>query len=100
MKKTFVLKHPKIKTDRLFEAVKRDVKRYIKRENKKELPENADYWDFDCRYGHTEPEAKPIHISEINKFIDEAQKLNLGSFYLEITAKAGHRKKKDDAVQE
>jgi Family of unknown function (DUF6172) len=97
MKKTFVLKHPKIKAARLFEAVKRDVKKYIKREQKKELPENVDYWDFDCRYGHTEQEAKPIHISEINKSIDEAEGLSLESFYLEIIAKAGHRKKKETA---
>jgi hypothetical protein len=96
MKKTFVLTHPKIKTDRLFEAVKRDVKKYIKREQKKELPENVDYWDFDCKYGHTAEEAKTIHIAEINKFIDEAEELKLESFYLEIIAKAGHRKTKEN----
>jgi len=95
MKKTFVLTHPKIKADRLFEAVKRDVKKYIKREQNKELPENVDYWDFDCRYGHTEQEAKPIHKSEINKFIDKAEELKLESFYLEIIAKPGHRKNKE-----
>ncbi len=35
MKKTFIMTHSKIKVDRLFEAVKRDVKKYIKREQKK-----------------------------------------------------------------
>ena len=53
MKKTFVMTHPKIKVARLLEAAKHDVKKYIKREQKKELPENVDYWDFDCKYGHT-----------------------------------------------
>ena len=94
MKKTFAMTHPKIKVARLFEAVKHDVKKYIKREQNKELPENVDYWDFDCKYGHTAQTAKIIHISEINKYIDEAEKLELESFYLEILVKEGHRTKK------
>jgi len=94
MKKNFVLSHPKLKVARLIEAAKHDVKKYIKRERKKKLPEDVDYWDFDCKYGHTEQKAKTIHISEINKCIDEAEKLQLESFYLEILAKAGHRTKK------
>jgi len=94
MKKTFILSHPKLKVARLIEAAKHDVKKYIKRERKKKLPQDADYWDFDCKYGHTEQKAKTIHISEINKCIDEAEKLQLESFYLEILAKAGHRTKK------
>ena len=95
MKKTFILTHPKIKFARLIETAKHDAKKYIKRERKKKLPENIDYWDFDCKYGHTEQQAKTIHVSEINKCIDDAEKLQLESFYLEILAKAGHRKKKE-----
>ena len=95
MKKTFILTHPKIKFARLIEAAKHDAKKYIKRERKKKLPENVDYWDFDCKYGHTEQQAKTIHVSEINKCIDDAEKLQLESFYLEILAKAGHRNKKE-----
>ena len=51
MKKTFNLTHPKIKVPRLVEAIKHEVKKYIKRERRKPLPPNVDYWDFDCRYG-------------------------------------------------
>jgi tRNA U34 5-carboxymethylaminomethyl modifying enzyme MnmG/GidA len=94
MKKTFVLTHPKIKYDRLIEGTKRDVKKYIKREQNKKLPENVDYWDFDCKYGDTEKKAATIHISEINKCIDGAEKLQLESFYLEILVKPGYRTKK------
>jgi len=95
MKKTFVLTHPKIKFPRLIEAAKHDIKKYVKRERRKNLPEGVDYWDFDCKFGHTEEEAKSIHISEINKFVDEVAELELQSFYLEILAKPGHRVKKD-----
>ena len=72
MKKTFQLVHPKIKPARLIEAVRRDVKKYIKREKRKLLPEGVDYWDFDCKYGPTEAKAEIILTSEISKCITEA----------------------------
>ena len=53
MKKTFQLTHPKIKSARLIEAVRRDVKKYLKRERRKSLPEGVDYWDVDCKFGST-----------------------------------------------
>jgi len=94
MKKTFALTHPKIKLPRLIEAAKHEVKKYLKRERNKTLPEGVDYWDFDCKYGHTEAQAEVIHLSEINKYMDEAEKEELESFYLEILAKPGIRAKK------
>ena len=96
MKKTFALTHPKIKLARLIEAAKYEVKKYLKRERNKSLPEGVDYWDFDCKYGHTEQEAKVIHLSQINKSMDEAEQQKLESVYLEILAKPGYRIKKED----
>lgn len=96
MKKTYELKHPKIKVDRLVDSVKHDVKKYIKRERNKALPEGADFWDFDCKFGKTEKEAAIVHLSQINKSIDEAVQQELESFYLEIIAKSGIRTKKPD----
>ncbi len=97
MKKTYKLTHPKIKYARLIDAAKHDVKKYLKRERNKKLPQGADYWDFDCKYGPTEKEAKVIQLTDINKCIDTAQEANLESFYLEIMAAAGHRKKKEES---
>jgi hypothetical protein len=94
MKKTFQLTHPKIKIPRLVEAVKHDVKKYIKRERNKKLLEGVDFWDFDCKYGPTFENAVEIHLSEINKRIDSAEEQQLESFYLEILVKPGHRMKK------
>ena len=93
MKKTFELTHPKIKRPRLVEAVSRDVKKYLKHERNKKLPPGVDYWDFDCKFGHTEEEAREIHVSEISKCIDEVDRESLTSFYLEILAKQGIRNK-------
>ena len=41
MKKTFELTHPKIKPARKVESVKHEVKKYLKRERNKTLPEDA-----------------------------------------------------------
>jgi len=86
MKKTISLTHPKLKPARLVDSIKNDVKKYIKRERNKTLPGDADYWDFDCKYGATEADASEIHLTEIGKCIDRAVELELESFYLEILA--------------
>jgi len=94
MKKTFQLTHEKIKYPRLIERVKSDVRKYIKRERRKELPEGADFWDFACKFGDTEADAKVIHLAEINAHISEAETRKLTSFYIEILAKSATRTKK------
>jgi hypothetical protein len=91
MKKTFELTHPKIKTPRLVDKIKYDVKRYFKREKKKARPEGVDFWDFDCRFGQTAEVAKPVAAADVLSSIDIAEKKGFASFYLEILAKPGHR---------
>jgi hypothetical protein len=91
MKKTFELTHPKIKLARRVDAVKHEVKKYLKRERNKTLPAGVDYWDFDCQFGNSEHDAEPIALAEINKRIDQTQAEGLTSFYIEIIAKHGVR---------
>ncbi len=103
MRKTFSLTHEKIKAPRLVDAIKHEVKKYIKRERNKKLPEDVDFWDFDCKYGQTQDKAEIIHISELNKNIDNAVQLELTSFYLEILVKPGYRTSKplnNDEIEE
>lgn len=91
MKKTFVMSHPKIKLPRLVEAIKHEVKKYLQRERRKQLPPGADYWDFDCRFGVDEASSEPIHVADINKAISGAEERQLASFYLEILARPAKR---------
>jgi hypothetical protein len=91
MRKTFEISHEKIKPARMFDAVKHEVKKYIKRERNKTLPPSADYWDFDCKYGATKEEAVTVHLSALNKCIDGAEQQGLTSFYIEILAKPAVR---------
>ncbi len=91
MKKTFELTHPKIKVARVVESVKHEVKKYLKRERNKTLPEGADYWDFDCKIGKSEQTADVIHVATINQQIDTIVGQDVTSFYLEILAKPATR---------
>lgn len=94
MKKTFSFNHPKINTDRRIEAIKHEIKKYIKRERRKALPTGMDFWGFSCKFGATEAEVAEIHEAEINKKIDEIHALGLSSFYIEVIAVAQQRTKK------
>ena len=94
MRKVYKLTHPKIKVDRLVEGVKHDIKKYVKRERKKELPKSVDFWDFDCKFGKTFETLEPVHLAEMNKYIDQAKEQQVESFCIEIQVKPGHRMKK------
>ncbi|CCK77848.1 MAG: hypothetical protein KBT75_07630 [Oleispira antarctica] len=99
MKKTIALTHPKIKTARLVDSIKHDIKKYLGRERRKALPEGTDYWTFDCQFGATQETAVEVFTSEINKKIDEAVEQELTGFYVEILARAAAHKPKTDTTQ-
>ncbi|MEM7396476.1 MAG: DUF6172 family protein [Verrucomicrobiota bacterium] len=100
MRKTFSLRHPKIVYPRLIESAKNDVRKYIKRERRRELPKGVDFWDFDCRFGDTAEAAKKIHPAELIKNIDDVAGRGAESFYVEILAKPGIRRKRPKAADE
>ncbi|HAD99659.1 MAG TPA: hypothetical protein DEP16_02495 [Gammaproteobacteria bacterium] len=100
MKKTFSFSHPKKKRPRVADAIKHELKKYIKRERNKTLPEGVDFWDFDCRFGADELTCGVIHVSEINKVISEADVEGLDTFFLEVLAKPGKRTKKPEEEKE
>ena len=93
MKKTFKLSHEKLSTPRLVEAIKHEVKKYIKRERRRGFPDEFDYLTFDCRFGVDEESSEPINLSEINKSISWAEAEQLESFYLEIIGRPCKRTK-------
>ncbi|MET3494902.1 DUF6172 family protein [Variovorax boronicumulans] len=91
MRKTFQLhvegKHP----DRLVEAIKHEISKYIKRERRRDLPEGNDFWDFDCKFGASSETAEIAQLPAINKLIDGIVKEGGKQFYIEILAKPGKR---------
>ena len=100
MKKTFSFSHPKKQRPRVADAIKYELKKYIKRERNKKLPDDMDFWDFDCRFGADEASSGVIHVSEINKVIAEAHDEGLDTFFLEVLAKPAKRTKKPESEKE
>ncbi len=88
MRKTFALTHPKIKTARLVDSIKHEIKKYLARERRKKLPEGADYWTFDCQFGASQDSAEDVYVSELSKRIDGAVERDLPEFYVVILARA------------
>ena len=90
MKKQFPLTDDKIKAERLVEAAKGNIRKYLKRERNKATPDSVDYWDFDCAFGKNPESAQPIHTGEIIQSIDLAKEKQYDSFYIQILAKPAH----------
>ncbi|MEI6759905.1 MAG: DUF6172 family protein [Betaproteobacteria bacterium] len=94
MKKTFLLhiegKHP----ERLLEASKHEVRKYVARQRRASLPEGVDYWDFACSFGLSEAEAAPVHFATLIGLMDAAAKADAASFFVAILGKHGHRRPK------
>ncbi len=91
MKKTYSLNLEGKNRDRLLDAAKHDIRKYAKRERAKPLPEGVDFWDFDCKAGPSEADPAPVHFAELIGAVDALAKGGANQFYVEITAKSGHR---------
>jgi len=102
MKKTFVFNPPGKHPERHLEAIKHELRRYLRRENRRELPEGVDYWDFDCRMGESPETAEEIRPAEIIKRVDAAARSGQSAFYIEILSKPVTRapKKEDPAGED
>jgi hypothetical protein len=92
MKKTFQLAAEGKNPDRLLDAIKHELRKYVKRERRRELPAGADYWDFDCRFGATEAAAQAAHLSTLIGLVDGVAKEGGSQFYIEILARPAQRK--------
>jgi hypothetical protein len=95
MKKTFSLRVEGKNPDRLLDATKHEIRKYIKRERRRTLPEGVDFWDFDCRFGASEDTAQIAHIAELTPLIDTLVQGGGIAFYVEIIAKPGHRRPRE-----
>lgn len=70
MRKTFSLNIKDRHRDRVVDAIKHDIHKYLRRERRRALPEGADYWDFDCRFGPSADAAQSVHVALLGACID------------------------------
>jgi len=91
VRKTYQLNIDGKNRDRLIEASKHDIRKYVKRERNRALPEGVDFWDFDCRFGGDETTAEVVHFATLTGLIDAVAQEGGAQFYVEVVTKHGHR---------
>lgn len=91
MRKTYPLavdgKHP----DRVLDAVKHDIRKYLKRERRRPLADGVDFLDFDCRVGVDAEHAEMAEVSDVIGRLDAVAKNGAIQAYVEILSKPGHK---------
>ena len=91
MRKTFLLNIEGKNRDRLVDASKHDIRKYVKRERNRVLPAGVDFWDFDCKFGSNEATAAEVHFATLMKLIDTTVQEGAEQFYVEVVTRHGHR---------
>lgn len=91
MKKVFSLRAPGKTDARVVDAVKHDVRKYVKRERRKTIPEGFTEWDFDCRVGASATTAATTTLKDLSAGIDSIAAAEGTEVYIEILARAALR---------
>ena len=87
MKKIFALHSETKQPERVIDAIKHEIRKYLKRERNKKLPEGSPFWIFECRVGESEERAKEVLVQELIGAIDTAHTEKWSACYVEIVAK-------------
>ena len=91
MRKTYSLNIEGKNRDRLLDAARHDIHRYLKRERRRDVPAGSDVWAFDCRFGTSEADAKPVALEDIKALIDEVAHSGGTQFFVELVARGAPR---------
>ena len=101
MKKIFKIEQEKVKPDRAVDAIKNELRKYIKREKRKPLEDKqTTYWDFDCKFGQSEEQAKECDFNTIITELSGVVKAGWSECYIEIIAKVVDKPAKEEAINE
>ena len=100
MKKVFKIEQERIKPDRAVDAIKNELRKYVKREKKKDLPnKKMMYWDFDCKFGKSADLAKECSFEEILTQLNSVVADGWSECYVEVIAKAVDKPLKEEEVE-
>ena len=91
MRKTYLLTIEGKNRDRLLDAAKHDIRKYVKRERSRPLPSGVDFFDFECKLGASEGAAATLHFATLMGSIDALVKDGADQFYVEVVTTHGHR---------
>lgn len=88
MKKRFALTDTKKAPQRVLEGIKNDIRKYIKREKRKPLPADTNFWRIDCKFAKNDNDLQDIKFEDIIKNINEASNEGCESFMIELVSTA------------
>ncbi|MEO6004118.1 MAG: DUF6172 family protein [Opitutus sp.] len=91
MKKTFSLLESHKASARVLDAVKHEVRKYVKRERRKSLPVGFDEWEFACKVGAASDSAEDKALRDVGSAIDAIAATGATSVYIEVLAQPAHR---------
>jgi len=94
VKQLFQLNVPGRHRDRLLEASKHTVRKYVARQRRAPLPVGQDYWDFACRFGPSEADAVDVHFGSLTGLMNAAAARGDDVFFLSIRGQAMVRQPK------
>ncbi|PHR59584.1 MAG: hypothetical protein COA44_01190 [Arcobacter sp.] len=100
MKKIFQLIEKNKKPERTLDSIKNEIRKYFKRERKKKLPEDAIFWEFDCKFGKDAASAQTLIANDIVKALDKTVQDKWTECYIEITSKPSDKRKPEKKEEE
>ena len=93
MKKSFPLHAPGKADARVLDAIKHDVRKYVKRERRKDLPAGFDIWRFECKVGPAQDTAESVALKDSSPAIDHVANMEGARVvYVEVMAVPGQRR--------
>ncbi len=100
MNKTYKLLEKKRTKDRVVDAIKYDIRKYIKREKNKPLSEGVDFWKMECKISKDSDSLAFVEYTNIIKTIDILVKEEALAINVEILSTKGITKVKEIKTEE
>lgn len=98
MKKTFQLHIEGRSRERLLDAARHEIHKYVKRARRRPLPEGVDFWDFECRFGPDADSAQAVHFATLTDRLNAVAQDASAQFHVEILTRPGHRQARPEGA--
>jgi hypothetical protein len=93
MKKSFPLQAPNKDDARVRDQIRHEVNKYVRRSQRRALPEGFGQWEFLCRVGASAASAESRTIKEVGAAIDTVAAAGAPEVYVEIEAVPAQRRR-------
>jgi len=97
VRKTYQLNIEGRHRDRVLDAIRHDISKYLKRQRRAALPPGANFWDFDCRFGLSKDSATAAELARLKDLIAAAAQEEASALYVEILPRPGVRQSRTTA---